>query len=67
MRNFLNFKDAVIIDASQILPDQLEIFHPLHDLLLLLESSLDGARVDLLLEDELEVIAGVVLPIAQEV
>lgn len=47
--------------------DEFEVFHPLHDFFFLLETGLDGAGIDLFFEDEFDVVAGVVLSVADEV
>ena len=64
---FFDFKDAVIIDASNIMPYNWEVFHSSHDLLFLLESMLDNTGVVLLSEDEFEVVIGVALMVSEEV
>lgn len=63
----LEFKDTVIADPCEILLYKFEVMHALEDGLFLVESGLLDACVDFLLEDELEVIVGEGLVIADEV
>lgn len=67
MSNFLQFKDAVIVDASDILFYELEVFHSLHDLLFLFQSRLIGTYVDFLLEHKFKIITWIVLLVSNEI
>lgn len=64
---FFDFKDAIIVDASNIMSYNWKIFHSSHYLLFLLESMLDYAGIVLLSEDEFEVIIGVALMVSNKV
>jgi len=64
---FLQLEDAVVAYSSNVLLDELEIFHPLHNFIFLLQASFNGTGIDLFFEDELDVITGVVLTIAYEI
>lgn len=63
----LQLKDTVIADPCEILLDKFEVMHALEDGLFLVESGLLYTCVDFLLEDELEVIVGEGLLVADEV
>lgn len=67
MSSFLQFKDAVIVDASDILFYELEVFHSLHDLLFLFQSGLIRTYVDFLLEHKFKIITWIVLLVSNEI
>jgi len=67
MSSFLQFKDAVIVDASDILFYELEVFHSLHDLLFLFQSALIRTYVDFLLEHKFKIITWIVLLVSNEI
>ena len=67
MSNFLQLENTIVINASNILFDQLEVSHPLHYLLFLLKSGLVGADIDLLLKHKFKIITWIVLPISDEI
>jgi len=67
MCNFFQLKDAVIVDASNILFYELEVFHSLHNLLFLFQSCLIGTYVNFLLKHEFKVITWIVLPVSDKI
>lgn len=65
--NFLQLEHAVVVDSSDILLDEFEVLHSLHNFFFLLQTGFDCAGINFFFEDEFDVVAGIVLSVADEI